>query len=236
MKNVLIFIGSNSNHSFTEEILNEIASELDLLAKGKLNIKIINIRDINILNCEGCVYCFTTGNCKLDKLDELSKVKEMFLKSDTIIFAAPVYANYIPGITKNFLDRLAYWIHILRLAGKKGIIITTSSRKNIGQANTYLQMFFTGMGVCVQRAINIINRKQNRVKYLSEVIFDDITNHTYSNSMLENHFLRQKEFYQQVYENNDKQNEGFELNYWEKSGMLDANSIEEWLMGLLNER
>lgn len=179
MKNILIFVASNSKHSFTEEILKEIALELNSMSEGEFFIDTISIRALNILNCEGCANCFLTGSCKLDRYDDMLMVKEKFLKSDTIVFASPVYANHIPGIAKNLLDRISCWIHILRLAGKDGIIITTASRMNIGQANNYLQMFFAGLGVSINRSINIINKEQNRVNYISKAIYNTIINMLY---------------------------------------------------------
>lgn len=68
------------------------------------NVKIINLRDIELKFCIGCLTCLKTGKCvHKDGVNELLPVVK---DADVIVFATPVYYYCLSGQLKTFLDRL----------------------------------------------------------------------------------------------------------------------------------
>ncbi len=68
------------------------------------NVKIINLRDIELKFCIGCLTCLKTGKCvHKDGVNELLPVVK---NADVIVFATPVYYYCLSGQLKTFLDRL----------------------------------------------------------------------------------------------------------------------------------
>jgi len=59
-----------------------------------------------IKHCLGCFHCFikTPGQC-IHK-DDMKELLDMFVNSDVVLFATPLYIDNVSGIMKNFMDRL----------------------------------------------------------------------------------------------------------------------------------
>ncbi|MEW5819135.1 MAG: flavodoxin family protein [Cyanobacteriota bacterium] len=59
-----------------------------------------------IHHCIGCFTCWmkTPGKCAMN--DDMAELLEIYINSDIIVFASPVYVGGVTGIMKDFLDRL----------------------------------------------------------------------------------------------------------------------------------
>ena len=112
-------------------LLKEIKKQID-----ELEYKIYCLNSLKIIRCKGCMQCFMDGSCPIK--DDMNKIKKELLAADLIILASPVYMHNVTGDMKNFIDRLAYWSHLLRLVGKYGIIISVSSTNGNFFVNQYL--------------------------------------------------------------------------------------------------
>ncbi len=69
-------------------------------------IEILNIAEMNIKNCMGCLSCWgrTEGQCVIK--DDSEIVKEKIIAADVVIASFPLYFFGMPGIVKNLTDRL----------------------------------------------------------------------------------------------------------------------------------
>ena len=70
-------------------------------------MEVINIADLNVRPCLGCLSCWgrTEGQCVIQD-DDIPEVKRKILESDIIIESFPLYFFGMPGIVKVFTDRM----------------------------------------------------------------------------------------------------------------------------------
>lgn len=64
----------------------------------------INIRDMELKFCIGCLSCLRTGKCVLT--DGMNELYDKVQHADILVFATPVYYYGMTGQLKTFLDRL----------------------------------------------------------------------------------------------------------------------------------
>lgn len=64
----------------------------------------INIRDMELKFCIGCLSCQRTGKCVLR--DDMNELYDTVQHADVLVFATPVYYYGMTGQLKTFLDRL----------------------------------------------------------------------------------------------------------------------------------
>lgn len=78
-------------------------------------VSIINLRDFNLLDCNGCTSC-TIGmsmgkntGCSLKNADDKDRIMQVFLDQDAVIFSAPTYELMPSSLFLKFMHRnLAY--------------------------------------------------------------------------------------------------------------------------------
>lgn len=100
MKN-LVVINSTYRKGGNSEVL---ATEF---ARGAIeagnSVRVINLRDIRLNYCIGCMSCSKTGKCIQN--DGMNKLLSVVRNADVIAFATPVYFYSVSGQLKTFLDR-----------------------------------------------------------------------------------------------------------------------------------
>jgi len=77
--------------------------------------------------CRSCNNCFMKGKCPLDSQDDMGILKQKLLDCDILFIGSPVYMGGMSAITKNVIDRIAYWSHRFELTGKVGAVFATTS-------------------------------------------------------------------------------------------------------------
>jgi multimeric flavodoxin WrbA len=64
----------------------------------------INLRELNLKFCVGCLYCQTHDKCVLN--DDINGLLSTVQSSDVLVFATPIYYYEMCGQLKTFLDRM----------------------------------------------------------------------------------------------------------------------------------
>lgn len=106
IKSVLVINGSpNKERSNTLVVTKTFLSGLN--SDQKLTVDFVNVSDLHITPCLGCLSCWgkTAGTCII-KDDDVSPLKEKILHSDIIIASYPLYFFSMPGTMKVLTDRL----------------------------------------------------------------------------------------------------------------------------------
>lgn len=78
-----------------------------MLRTGGLEAEYVNVSDMNIKPCTGCLCCWgsTGGKCVL-RGDDMEAFREKLLGSDFVIESFPIYFFGMPGPMKTMTDRL----------------------------------------------------------------------------------------------------------------------------------
>ncbi|MBU1727405.1 MAG: flavodoxin family protein [Candidatus Omnitrophica bacterium] len=60
----------------------------------------------NINHCMGCFSCWskTPGKCVIN--DDMAVLLDKYINSDIVIYASPLYTDFVTGLMKDFLDRV----------------------------------------------------------------------------------------------------------------------------------
>ncbi|MBI6030483.1 flavodoxin family protein [Clostridium perfringens] len=241
MKKIFAYVGSQKgSNSYTWRITKCILDNVVSLSDGEIQYTLISSNQIKVNFCCSCNCCFENGFCPQDDSDSMSYIKEEILKSDLIILASPVYFHNVTGNMKVFIDRLTYWIHIFKLAGKLGVTISTSHSNGNEFVNKYLNKFMQYCGIniiCNFKAVQLINPQINNtfsnldLMPISNLICDYLVNKRKisSTDFQEKVFQNLKTQMLSLQENNIS---SAEVNYWKENGYLDADSYNTILSKL----
>lgn len=100
-KNVVIISSSPRKGGNSDTMANEFLK--GTVEAGNTAVK-INIRDMELKFCIGCLSCQRTGKCVLN--DGMNELYDAVQHADVLVFATPVYYYGMTGQLKTFLDRL----------------------------------------------------------------------------------------------------------------------------------
>ena len=107
---VLAIMGSPKKKGNTFRVVERVKEQL-IKMDGSIVFEFLFLKDCDIKMCTGCFTCFAQGEDRCPLKDDLSMIKQKMQAADGILFAAPTYAMGVPGIMKNFIDRMAYTLH-----------------------------------------------------------------------------------------------------------------------------
>lgn len=101
----VLFINGSPKHDGTvARLLREIADEI---TRNGGSVNWINISELSILPCVGCMSCRSTGVCRLPE-DDAQRIASLLATSDAIIIGTPCYWGNMPGQLKVLFDRIVY--------------------------------------------------------------------------------------------------------------------------------
>ncbi|MEG0857180.1 MAG: NAD(P)H-dependent oxidoreductase [Terrisporobacter sp.] len=234
MTNICAIVGTKCNKSNTAYFTKKLLAHLKEKLNTDININIYNLHDFKIEYCNGCLTCRKEGNCPVK--DDMKFLKTEMIKSDIIVLASPVYIHNISGIMKTFLDRLCIWNHTMRLAGKKGIILTTTSSSGDIQVRNYLKNILLHMGavsigdfnICVDfpQELYIESKENFIIENAVSKIIEKIKNNDMTSSLIQEViFNNLKKVINRGIENNYTKN--YEIFFWENNGLVNYNSFKE---------
>jgi multimeric flavodoxin WrbA len=140
---IIAIVGSGRRHGNSDQIVGLIETQLERLAAEKgvpLEIETIYLGQHNIGPCRGCRACFNKGEEKCPQHDDILSIKAKMKAADGILVASPVYVDDVSGLTKTWIDRLAYICHRPEMAGRCAYVIATSGSSPTGHTLGTLAM------------------------------------------------------------------------------------------------
>lgn len=96
-------------------------------AKGEKEL--ILLRDIKMKHCSGCSICMKEKTDCTIKDDDVAKILDKMVEADVVVFGSPTYFDNVPGLMKDFIDRMLPFFEIKKLKGKKAAIVVVGHLK-----------------------------------------------------------------------------------------------------------
>ncbi len=146
---LLLINGSYRKNGNTDQILELIHTELEQLSaqsQVSLEIESISLARLDLAPCRGCRACFDRGEEKCPVKDQMSEIRAKMRDADGLVIACPVYVNDVNGITKTWIDRMAYACHRPEFAGKCAYLIATVGSGPTSHAMQTLQFALSSWG------------------------------------------------------------------------------------------
>lgn len=127
---VLILNASPRKNGNTKKVVNAFVQKHSFK-----NIVQIDLIDLNMGHCIGCLACSRTGECPFN--DDMQMVYDAVNTADMIVFSTPIYFNSVTSIGKVAIDRFQrnYAKRFIRKEwpkvdlNKKGLLIATAGSK-----------------------------------------------------------------------------------------------------------
>jgi putative NADPH-quinone reductase len=126
--NILIINGSPRKNGLISQMLDIMRNEGE---SRDMVVETVNIMDLKMRPCIGCMVCRTKGKCVLPE-DDTIQVLEKLRWADAVVMGSPCYWGNIPGQMKVLFDRLVYgMMHDTPrfpeplMKGKKCILVST---------------------------------------------------------------------------------------------------------------
>lgn len=171
---ILIIKGSPVENGQSQEQINQMLEYIDDIG---YHYKVINIYEKNIEYCNGCQYCFKTGECLIE--DDVRKIVEEIKKSTILVYVFPIYNLNVPAKLKTLIERLTYLTYIYYLREKKILYVSSSNGSDYSQvhlrlcneAMNALAMTFSNMNKSIIEAlIETISTKYSLTSYQYSLI------------------------------------------------------------------
>ena len=125
-------------------------------------VRMINLRDYNILDCTGCTACTKAmsegrfAGCVLDEKDDKKRIMDVMLDQDPVIFSVPTYdllpcSVYLRFAQRSlayetaFLETIGYIEHKERVAGLISVGGSTRSWQSMALEGLQATMFTTDL-------------------------------------------------------------------------------------------
>lgn len=138
MKNILILNGAPRKDGNTAELIRAFCE--GAAENGNL-IREFYLQDMNIRGCMGCCACHRNGG-KCVQQDDMQTIYEAYTWADVIVFASPIYFNFITGTLKTAVDRLFAMTHDRMTPFlKECALLVTAKSLSFGPTLTWYDMF-----------------------------------------------------------------------------------------------
>ena len=164
----------------------------------------------------------------MDTQDDMPKIKQKLKEADILIFASPVYIRNISSLMKVFLDRIAYWTHLMKLKGKIGVVISTTAQSGIDEVISYLFYLMSHLGITVVGTICYCFNYDKHLDKQIENVYNNILDvergiiPMYTNTLTESIFLSFQSLYSKIYNNNKNNKEAL---YWKRHNYFNYNNL-----------
>lgn len=232
MLKVFAFIGSRRTGN-TLAAARLFLDAMQAQMQQPIDITLYTAADLNPAPCLGCASCFSTGKCVRDPSDHFGDIREQMLAADLIVLASPVYAHGVSGDMKIFIDRISSWLHLFRLAGKKSVVISTSSNNGNEIVNSYLvkMLEYLGTEVIADLSVTVDGPRMLEDKMFLNAVLPDIARRAagklaaggFSSSPRQEGYFKMM---RQAHLNNSK---GYESVYWHESKLCSYESLNEYI-------
>ena len=147
MKTLILF-GSPRKDGNTRQLTDAFANAVK---KGKGDIRVLYLNDMNIRPCQACRKCADTGVCRIN--DDMKDVYKYVKESDVVVYATPIYWSGPSAQMKVVMDRSVAFLDsdfVSRVKGKKGVVLLScgdDAEEMCGPSREMFRKTFEGLGM-----------------------------------------------------------------------------------------
>jgi multimeric flavodoxin WrbA/ribosomal protein S18 acetylase RimI-like enzyme len=152
--NFIVVVGSPRRGS-THGICRSFEEKVRVLCP-EIGFEYMMLKEKRIEMCLGCQVCLIKGGEKCPIKDDIPEIIERLSGADGFIMASPGYNQHVPGIMKNFIDRLSHICHSPILYGKNALVITTVGGMGLKPTMKYLSLMATCWGAHVVDSMGVM--------------------------------------------------------------------------------
>ena len=134
---IVIINGSPRKNGATAKILKKMQVKLEY--KEDVSVSYYNLEEYSLLECSGCLSCYSEGVCHLK--DDLESINKDVSESDALIIGSPVYVSNVPGTLKKYIDR-GHFVLEQSLHSKYTFAVTTYEIGGSGDVISILNKLF----------------------------------------------------------------------------------------------
>lgn len=229
-KHIFAYVGSRRKNSQTLKETQRIIDAVNTLYSKSFTYEIVTPLDMKIAASTGCRTCFVNGYCPIEEkgIDDSKILKRKLLDADIIILSSPVYEHNVSSDMKAVIDRLSYWGHLFRLAGKSGVVLARGDSNGIGLVSSYLEKIATVFGLNVIDSIESSSFYSPDDKYLSN-LSEEIYSYAFNLKRIETDSRAEMAFgkYKKLYKKRPLTLA--EPRYWKENGMFDHDSLQSYI-------
>lgn len=235
MKKIVAIVGSPKRKSVTEGVIEALIRNIKVNSNEEIEDSIIPLANYNVRNCRGCTSCFQRADsCVIN--DDIRWIENEILSADMIILASPVYGHAITGLMKTFIDRISYWMHLMRLIGKYGVVVSVSDSNGNIYVDEYLTKILEFMGVSVVETFDFlsitgleVNGYEEKISNIRHYLLGkkEILNYKLKNSIFEVYKKNYQLQYDNMFEMKEDKIISGEVRYWKESGLLDCKNFQD---------
>ncbi|MFC2137103.1 NAD(P)H-dependent oxidoreductase [Bacteroidota bacterium] len=108
MKKILAFTGSPRNNGNSTILLESFLSGIK---EHSNKTEIIDVHNINLKYCTGCLRCNILGRCSISD-DDWPTISKKIEDSDILVFSSPIYFHHVPAALKKVIDRFRSFVKV----------------------------------------------------------------------------------------------------------------------------
>ena len=141
---IVMINGSPRKEGITGILLKGIQTEL---TRNGAEVKYYDLSGIRLSHCMGCMACFKTGRCHMER------ISEEIANADGLVLGSPAYVSNVSGLMKDFIDR-GHFVMEQMLHGKHCIVVTTGINYGKNDAEAVLKRLVVYSGGYVSARIS----------------------------------------------------------------------------------
>lgn len=237
LKKVFAYVGSRNLESNTLKNTLKIVQKIKENYPDSFEIEIVTPNELHIAASTGCRTCFNQGFCPNEEknIDDSAELKNKLLDADFIILASPVYSHNVSSDMKAVVERLSYWGHLFKLAGKSGIVMATADSNGVHFVSDYLEKVANVMGINVIDKLSITTNSPIKETYLEELV-ESIHDFAYNLEDIEVDDRAELSFqtYKKMYQSLPLTMA--EPKYWYENGLFEHDSLQSYVDNKMKEK
>ena len=142
----ILAINGSHHRGNTFAVLNTIQNDFP-----DIEYEILNLHEANLEQCRGCYVCIAKGEQYCPHKDDRDMIITKMSEADGIIFASPVYVNFITSLMKQFIERVGFMSHRppAWTFDKFAVLMAVYGGFGGKESNEYMNGIFSSFGINV---------------------------------------------------------------------------------------